>query len=78
MRSIILLIVFSVMVGLAQDKGKKPVAPTDTLVSRTQMIAKIRSDMDRVQKEAEQTLLILRGQLSALEVQTADSIRVKK
>jgi hypothetical protein len=77
----LLVIALSIMLASetcsAQNKPGK-LAPTDTLVSRTQMIAKIRSDMDQIQKNTEQTLLILRGQLSVLEVQTSDSIRVKK
>lgn len=73
----VLILSFMLGVAVAQEKTKK-LAPTDTLVSRTQMMAKIRNDIQRVQNEAEQTILILRGQLSALEVQTSDSIRVKK
>jgi hypothetical protein len=72
-----IVILICVSLSVAQDKAKK-VAPQDTLVSRKEMIAKIHADMDRVRKDAENTLLILRGQLSAFEEQTADSIRVRK
>ena len=74
---ITVVLILILALAVAQDKPKK-LAPTDTLVSRKAMIAKIRQDMERVQTDAEQTMLILRGQLSALETLTADSIRVKK
>ena len=74
---ITVVLILILALATAQDKPKK-LAPTDTLVSRKAMIAKIRQDMERVQTDAEQTMLILRGQLSALETLTADSIRVKK
>jgi hypothetical protein len=74
---LIITLILVVALATAQDKSKK-LTPTDTLISRKAMIAKIRQDMERVQTEAEQTLLILRGQLSAFEIQTSDSVRVKK
>jgi hypothetical protein len=85
MKPALILMIFLPVFIFAQAKDttkakttKVPQVSVDTLVSRTALINLLQKQVEQVQNQANIDIASLRGWIGGLEVQTSDSVRVKK